>query len=145
MSDQNTERQGAREMPGGGSSRGPEYGTVGEPQVEVPPYDDLRGAPSTEGAEGVRKAFDASNAGEPGPGAEVAKEERDGMSSTAMNPEPPLGVGKSTSKGAEEQAPDRPDVRRRSADRSAGKADPDSDNPSVTPGSPGLQSGDQGG
>lgn len=101
----------AQEMPGGGNSRGPEYSTgAGEVQVQVMPHDNIRGAASAEGTEGVRKAFDATNAPKPGDPAPVTDEERKGTSSTDMEPEPALGVGTSNSKGAEEQAPDRTDV-----------------------------------
>ncbi|GAA1244947.1 hypothetical protein GCM10009609_05450 [Pseudonocardia aurantiaca] len=100
------------EMSGGRSSRGPETGTaaVDEPQGLVPPYDDLRGENTGEGAEGVRKAFDANNAGEPGPPPPVSDEERRGMSATETDPEPPLGVGRSRGGRAEDLAPDRDDV-----------------------------------
>lgn len=135
-----------QEMPGGSTSRGPDYGTVGEVQADVPPYDDIRGPASAEGAEGVRKAFDASNAAAPDTDVPVSKEERKGMSSTEMNPEPPLGVGKSHGKGGEELAPDRSDTGTKGASqRPVGGADKDAETTSVTPGSPNLQAGDQGG
>lgn len=108
MADQETEPQSAaQEMPGGGSSRGPEYGRGGgELQADVMPDDEGRAAPSEEGAEGVRKAFDASNAPEPGPTPPVSDEEREGMDSAEMDPEGPLGVGQSSGGRAEDQAPD---------------------------------------
>lgn len=140
-----------QEMPGGSNSRGPEYGTVGEIQADVPPYDELRGSASAEGAEGVHRAFDATNAPAPGPDVPVSAEERTGMSSTETNPEPPLGVGKSHGKGGEELAPDRTDTDTQGeSGRPAGKADQRSESgispkPSTTPGSPNLQTGDQGG
>lgn len=152
--DRTTERQQAQqEAPGGRSSRGPEYGTGGgEPQAPVPPYDELRGENSGEGAEGVRKAFDADNAPDPGPAPPVSDEERDGMSATEMNPEPPLGVGKSTTQSAEDLAPDRPDVGTKGpSQRPVGKTTEDDsdgnigDSTPVDPASPDLQAGDQGG
>jgi hypothetical protein len=69
----------AQQPPGGGSSRGPEFGAGGAPQVRVPPYDEARGGASGEGAAGVRKAFDASNAPKPGPRPVVSDAERDGV------------------------------------------------------------------
>jgi hypothetical protein len=96
----------AQQAPGGGTSRGPEFGTGGEPQVPVPPYDELRGEP---GENTAPKAFDASNAPEPGPTPPVSDEERDGVSGTEVNPEPALGVGKSHRARGEDFASDNPD------------------------------------
>ncbi|WP_445183465.1 hypothetical protein ACTXG6_34030 [Pseudonocardia sp. Cha107L01] len=115
----------AQQPPGCRSSRGPDFGTGGEPQVPVPPYDQDRDEVSAEGAEGVRKSFDASNAPKPGPPPVVSDEERDGVTGTEINPEPALGVGKSSSTGAEEQAKpasDRDDVATKgAAQRPVGK------------------------
>ncbi len=141
MSDR-TERAAAQEAPGGGNSRGPEYNTVGDVQADVPPYDELRGEPSAESAEGVAKSFDASNAPQPGPAPTETEEERDGVSGTELDPEPALGVGKSTSKGAEEQAPDRDDVDTKGpSQRPVGRAEPDEDRLAQDPQSPDLQPG----
>jgi len=108
----------AQQAPGGGVSRGPEFGTVGEPQVPVPPYDDLRGEP---GENTAAKAFDASNAPEPGPEPVVSDEEREGVTGTEIDPEPALGVGESRGGRAEDLAPDRDDVGTKGqADRPAG-------------------------
>lgn len=111
----------AQQAPGGATSRGPDFGTGGEPQGLVPPYDGQQGGGSAESAEGVRKAFDASNAPKPGPTPVVSDEERDGVTGTEMEPEPALGVGKSSSSGAEEQAPDRDVATQGAAQRPAGK------------------------
>jgi len=125
----------------------------------VPPYDELRDANTGDGADGVRKAFDADNAGPSGPGAPVSAQERSGMSSTEMDPQPQHGVGeRRLSSGeeqapdrGEEQAPDRGDVGTKGrADRPVGRAAEDdagsvATSGSVTPGSPDLQAGDQGG
>lgn len=108
------------QAPGGSASRGPEFGTGGEPQVPVPPYDDLRGE---SGENTAAQAYDASNAPEPGPEPAVSDQERDGVSSTDMNPEPALGVGKSSGGRAEDLAPDRPDTGTKGADRPVGTTD----------------------
>jgi hypothetical protein len=97
----------ADQMPGGGSSRGPEFGTGGEPQGLVPPYDEERGEP---GQNTAPKAFDASNAPARGPEPAVSDEEREGMAATDTEPEPPLGVGQSRGGRAEDLAPHRDDV-----------------------------------
>lgn len=107
----------AQQAPGGAVSRGPEFGTGGEPQVPVPPYDDLRGEPGENTAD---KAYDASNAPAPGSEPAVSDEERDGVSGTEVDPEPALGVGKSSGGRAEDLAPDRPDTGTKGADRPAG-------------------------
>jgi hypothetical protein len=136
------------QAPGGRSSRGPEFGTRGEPQGLVPPYDDLRGEP---GENSAPTAYDATNAPDPGPAPPVSDEERSGMSATDTDPEPPLGVGRSRGGRAEEQAPDRDDVGTKGpAQRPVGQAaedDADSvgDQGTVDPRSPDLQAGDQGG
>ena len=110
----------AQQAPGGAAARGPEFGTAGEPQVPVPPYDDIRGAP---GENTAAKAYDASHAPEPEPEPPVSDEERDGVSGTETNPEPALGVGKSTRRRAEHLAPDRPDTGTKGAERPYGTAD----------------------
>ena len=119
-----TEPQGtsqAQQAPGGATSRGPEFGTGGEPQVPVPPYDEWRGEP---GKNTAAMAYDASNAPKPGPKTPVSDEERDGVSGTELDPEPALGVGKSRGGRAEDLAPDRPDVGTKGpAQRPVGTAD----------------------
>jgi hypothetical protein len=116
---------------------------VGEPQVPVPPYDDLRGEPAENTAP---TAFDASNAPPRGPDVPVSEEERAGMSSTDMDPEPPLGVGESRGGRAEDLAPDRDDVGTKGpSGRPFGRAAEDEVDDSGPTDSPALQSGDQGG
>jgi hypothetical protein len=73
------------------------------------------------------------------------------MSATETDPEPPLGVGRSRGGRGEDLAPDRDDVGRKGeAQRPVGRT-PEDDidqtggSRSVTPGSPDLQTGDQGG
>jgi hypothetical protein len=133
------------QAPGGRSSRGPDYGTGGEPQVPVPPYDDLRGEP---GDNSAPRAFDASNAPEPGPEPPISEEERSGMSATDTDPEPPLGVGVSRGGRGEDQAPDR-DEPTKGAGRPFGRPADDSasvgNKGATDPDSPDLQTGDQGG
>lgn len=118
-----TEPQGtshAQQAPGGGSSRGPDFGTGGEPQVPVPPYRELKG--DERGENTAVKAYDASNAPEPGPEPPVSDEERDGVTGTEVDPEPALGVGESRGGRAEDLAPDRPDTDTKgAAQRPAGK------------------------
>ncbi|MHA6793883.1 hypothetical protein ACVGVM_10305 [Pseudonocardia bannensis] len=128
------ERQQTRgQQPGGRSSRGPAVDPGGEPRPRgpVPPYEGRTGGNGPRpgaAAEGGTKAFDADNAGSPGPPPPVSEEERTGMSATETEPEPRFGVGESTGKRAEDLAPDREDVERKdSSDRPAGLADPDAD------------------
>ncbi len=92
----------------------------GEPQVPVPPYDELRGEP---GKNTAGRAYDASNAPEPGPSPVVSDEERTGVTGTELDPEPALGVGTSSGGRAEELAPDRPDTDTKGAGRPVGTAD----------------------
>lgn len=136
----------ADQAEGGRSSRGPEFGTGGEPQVPVPPYDEERGEP---GPNTAPQAFDASNAPAPGPRPPVSDEERSGVSSTDVEPEPALGVGRSTRRSAEDVAPDRDDVDEKGpAGRPVGRAEGDESGPDGGPtgeGTAGLQPGDQGG
>lgn len=137
----------SEQAPGGRSSRGPEFGTGGEPQVPVPPYDDERGEP---GENTAPAAYDASNAPAPAAGAPVSDEERSGMSGTETAPEPPLGVGRSRGSRGEDLAPERDDVDTEgAAERPVGRAAQD-DSDSVgqqgpVDDAPNLQTGDQGG
>jgi hypothetical protein len=112
----------AQQAAGGGTSRGAEFGTGGEPQVPVPPYNEYRSENTGRGAEATAKAFDASHAPQPGPPPPVSDEERDGVTGTEIEPEPALGVGVSHGKRAEDLAPDRPDTETKGAGRSAGTA-----------------------
>lgn len=129
----------AEQPPGGGSSRGPEFGTGGQPQVPVPPYDDLRGEP---GENSAPAAYDASNAPTAGPEPVVTQEEREGVTGTEVEPEPALGVGTSTRRSAEDQAPDRDDVDTTSGTgRPVGQVEGHNDDEGpIDPESPSLQS-----
>jgi hypothetical protein len=125
MAEQDQGSSSRQGMPGGrdqGSGTGPATEQV---QVDVPPYDDRQRGFSAEDEERTHKAFDAENAPPPGPAAPVSDEERTGVSSTDLNPEPALGVGESTGRRAEDIAPDRPDTESKGAGRPAGKADDD--------------------
>jgi hypothetical protein len=103
--------------------------------------------------EGGRKAFDASNAGEPGSGGTVSPEEREGVPPTDTTAASPLGVGVSTTRrgediAKEESQPGHHDAGTRgvsqrpagtsSAERATG-IDPqepiDENSPNLTPGS----------
>lgn len=138
LTDQNAEHgSGQHDNPGQGTSPGP----PGEPQVPVPPYDELR---TGTGENTAPKAFDATNAPAPEGGIPVTEEERKGVSSTEMDPEGPHGVGVSRGGRGEDQARDRDDVDTKGADRPVGRAGEERSG-SVMPGSPDLQSGDQGG
>ena len=94
-------------------------------QVDVPPYDSRKREFNAEDAERSHKAFDADNAPAPGPAVPVSDAERTGTSSTDMNPEPALGVGRSTGRRAEDIAPARPDTESREAGRQSGEANDD--------------------
>jgi hypothetical protein len=103
--------------------------------------------------EGGRKAFDASNAGEPGPGGTVSRQEAEGVSPTDTTAASPLGVGVSTTRRGEDIAKEHPEPghhdtgpqgasQRPSGTSSAERAtgidpqDPiDEDSPNLTPGS----------
>jgi hypothetical protein len=126
MAEQDQGSSSRQGMPGGreheGSGTGPGTEQV---QVDVPPYDDRKQGFDAEDEERTHKAFDAENAPPPGPAAPVSDEERTGVSSTDLAPEPALGVGESTGRRAEDIAPDRPDTESKGAGRPAGKADDD--------------------
>lgn len=62
--------------------------------------------PSEETRRGTERAYDASNAPEPGPDREISDEERDGVEATDTTAESPLGVGESSGKRAEDTAAD---------------------------------------
>lgn len=111
----------AQQAPGGATSRGPDFGTGGEPQVPVPPYTEMRGEATGENV--ASKAFDASNAPEPGPEPLVSDEERDGVSGTELDPEPALGVGKSRRRSGEDLAPDSDGATKGPAQRPHGRAE----------------------
>jgi hypothetical protein len=107
-----------------------------------------------EAEKGADKAFDASNAPPPGPGREPSPEEDEGVRDTDTAPQGPLGVGESLNARAEDIA--REAEEKRGSDRegtgAAGRPQGSGDEargvhpqPSVTPGSPDVGPGDQGG
>lgn len=60
--------------------------------------------------EGGQKAFDAGNAGPPGPGATESQEEREGVPPTDTTAASPLGVGESETSRAEDIAREEPEA-----------------------------------
>lgn len=130
--EQENRQQTQGQQPGGRSSRGPEINAGGEEDVQgAPPYEGRTGAGADttdpdDAAERTHKAFDASNAPEPGSPPPVADEEKGGMSATDTRPEPQHGVGESPGRSGEDEAPDRDDVERQGpSGRPAGKVDDD--------------------
>lgn len=67
-------------------------------------FQDAPPGPSDEGRQATERAFDASNAAEPGPDREISDEERDGVEATDTTAETPLGVGESISTRGEDHA-----------------------------------------
>jgi hypothetical protein len=95
--------QGAQ--PGGRAARGPIANPgEAEPGGPVPPYEGRTQAGENAQA-GVDKAYDASQAGEPGPGREMSAEEREGVSATDTSAASPHGVGESITQGGESMGP----------------------------------------
>jgi len=156
----NVHKQNTRaQQPGGAAARGPQADNPAgrfEPDALVPPYEgrnDKTGA----AAEADHKAFRADEyAPPPGEGREISDEERDGISSTEMNPSGPHGVGKSYGKSGEELAKDDPKDWAETgthgkSDRAYGKPGEADLDDSVgaqknrDPNSPVMPSGDQGG
>lgn len=105
--------------------------TDGQHEQVDPPRDPVEEArqSSTDSAgqaEGVHRAFDASNAPDPGPDRPISDEEREGTSPVDMEPEPAHGVGRSVTARTEDTAPDRDDVEYKGkTNRPAGEANPD--------------------
>ena len=104
--------------------------TDGQHEQVDPPRDpvEVKRTGSTDSAgqsEGVHRAFDASNAPEPGPDRPISDEEREGTSPVDTEPEPAHDVGRSVTASAEDIAPDRDDVEHKGkTDRPVGEADP---------------------
>lgn len=118
----------------------------------APDMEDQTGAAE----EGANKAYDASQAGAPGPGREPSAAESQGVGPTDTTAASPLGVGESTSRSGEDmeqkegkesgrqdagtQGPSQRPVGTSSAEASTGVGADDSGDESPT-----LQTGDQGG
>jgi hypothetical protein len=141
--------------PGGRASRGPEPdpgGTLDVDEVQPSPGR-TGGADHGTGlaAEGATKAFDAANAGPPGPGAVESGEERAGVPATDTSAESPLGVGVSYGHRGEDLADDdRDEGTKGRSDRPYGGSSQEETTGVATqgptePGAPDLQRGDQGG
>ena len=102
-------------------------------------------------AEGATKAFDASNAGPPGPGPVESAEERDGVPATDPSAASPLGVGVSVGSRGEDIAEDErgEGTKGRSGRPYGGSSQEETTGVApqepTEPGAPDLQRGDQGG
>jgi hypothetical protein len=102
-------------------------------------------------AEGGTKAFDAANAGPPGPGPVESAEERTGVSATDTSAASPLGVGVSAGSRGEDLADDeRGEGTKGASGRPYGGSSQDettgvAPQGPTEPGAPDLQRGDQGG
>lgn len=102
-------------------------------------------------AEGGSKAFDAANAGPPGPGPVESAEERSGVSATDTSAQTPLGVGVSSGSRGEDLADDeRGEGTKGASGRPYGGSSQDETTgvdpqEPTDPDAPNLQAGDQGG
>lgn len=114
------------------------------------------GPTTNERADSTGKAFDASNAADPGPGRNVDADSADGVSDTDMNPSGPHGVGESASRRGEgfANAPGADESRydtgtQGPSERPTGESNPEDwtgvDPQSPSTGSPDVSPGDQGG
>jgi hypothetical protein len=147
-------REQTQPAPGGGSSRGPAPDPAGSADARAAQPSEGRTGGADHGtglaAEGGTKAFDAANAGAPGPGPVDSAEERAGVSATDTSAESPLGVGVSSGSRGEDLAKDeRGEGTKGASDRPYGESSQDETGVApqgpTEPGAPDLQSGDQGG
>jgi hypothetical protein len=142
------------EMPGGRAARGPAAESGVADVREVQPSDGRTGG-GDHGTglarEGAEKAFDAANAGAPGPGAVESKEERRGVPATDTSAATPLGVGESSGSRGEDLAEDerQEGTKGRSGRPYGGSSQEETTGVAAQgptePGAPDLQRGDQGG
>jgi hypothetical protein len=150
-----TARQESQPPPGGRASRGPAPDPAGAVDVrEVQPSDGRTGG-ANHGTglaeEGAAKAFDAANAGAPGPGPVGSAEERAGVTATDTSADSPLGVGVSSGRRAEDLADDdRGEGTKGASGRPYGGSSQDETTgvdpqEPTEPDAPNLQRGDQGG
>jgi hypothetical protein len=141
--------------PGGRSSRGPAADPGGSVDArEVQPSEGRTGGTDRGtglAEEGATKAFDAANAGPPGPGPVVSAEERAGVPATDTSAASPLGVGVSSGRRGEDLADDEREEGTKgasgrpyggSSQEEATGVDPQEP---TEPDAPNLQRGDQGG
>ena len=141
--------------PGGRASRGPHADPSGVVDV-----DEVQPSPGRTGGgdhgtglatEGAAKAFDATNASPPGPGAVESTEERAGVPATDTSAESPLGVGVSSGRRGEDLADDeRQEGTKGRSDRPYGGSSQEETTGVAAQGptesdAPDLQPGDQGG
>src|SRR5690348_13517997 len=93
-------REESQPAPGGRATRGPDPDPPGSVDVRAVQPSEGRTGGADRGtglaAEGATKAFDASNAGPPGPGGVESAEERSGVPATDTTAASPLGVGVSS-------------------------------------------------
>lgn len=124
-----------------------------EESREVPPSEGrTAGGERSTGlaAEGAAKAFDATNAGPPGPGPVLSAEEKAGVPATDTSAASPLGVGVSSGSRGEDLAEDeREEGTKGASGRPYGSAQEETTGVApqgpTDPAAPDLQSGDQGG
>lgn len=121
--------QGQVPPPGGAAARGPSPinpGGTFDPDGLVPPYEDRSaGDDSVTGLTAESSAemsYDASNAGEPGPGRVESAEEQAGVSGTDTTAATPLGVGVSSTDRGEDIAEDDKEGTKGATDRPYGKS-----------------------
>ena len=150
-----TARQESQPPPGGRSARGPAADPAGSVDArEVQPSEGRTGGGDRGtglAEEGAAKAFDAANAGPPGPGPVGSAEERAGVPATDTSADSPLGVGVSLGRRAEDLADDdRGEGTKGASGRPYGGSSQeeatgvDPQEP-TDPDAPNLQRGDQGG
>jgi hypothetical protein len=148
-------REDAQPAPGGRTSRGPDPDPAGSVDVRAAQPSEGRTGGGDRGtglaAEGGSKAFDATNAGPPGPGAVESAEERDGVPATDTSAASPLGVGVSDGSRGEDLAEDeRGEGEKGASGRPYGGSSQEeatgvAPQGPTEPGAPDLQPGDQGG
>ena len=148
-------RAEAQPPPGGRTSRGPEPDPPGSVDVRAVQPSEGRTGGADRGtglaAEGGTKAFDAANAGPPGPGAVESAEERAGVPATDTSAASPLGVGVSSGSRGEDLAEDEREegTKGRSGRPYGGSSQEETTGVAAQgptePDAPDLQPGDQGG
>ena len=126
-----------------------------DPGGLVPPYEGRQTEMKDSYEEHTEKVFHGADDVPPGPGRVISEEEREGVPSTDMDAESPLGVGVSMTRRGEDVDKQEPEPGRDQAgtqgatDRPVGTSD-ERDSTSVDPnetesGGPTMPAGDQGG